>query len=232
MMRRKTNKIWQIPLNELKKITAESSSLAVIFRYLNLSTSSANYRVLKQRLAEEKIDYSHISLGIGSNRGRRFPSKAAPLSEVMVKNSTYNRGHLKKRLLKEGLLKNKCNLCGQKPEWQGKELIMVLDHINGDGNDHRKENLRLLCPNCNSQTPTFSGRKNKKYHYCKKCGEKKDRNSELCFKCSVKVNGLKRRKVKNRPSQEQLRKEIEETSYCAVGRKYGVSDKAVRKWLK
>ncbi|NGX64086.1 MAG: hypothetical protein KR126chlam6_01511, partial [Candidatus Anoxychlamydiales bacterium] len=92
------------------------------------------------------------------------------------------------------------------------------------------ENLRLLCPNCNSQTPTFSGRhRSKKYYYCPKCGNKRKwKKSKLCSKCS----NCERRKVKNRPSNGQLLKEIEETNYCAVGRKYGVSDKAVRKWLK
>lgn len=46
-----------------------------------------------------------------------------------------------------------------------KELILELDHINGIRNDNRLENLRFLCPNCHSQTPTFKGRnktKNKK----------------------------------------------------------------------
>jgi 5-methylcytosine-specific restriction endonuclease McrA len=49
-------------------------------------------------------------------------------------------------------------LCGQQPMWNGKQLVLILDHINGINNDNRLENLRLLCPNCNSQTPTFAGR--------------------------------------------------------------------------
>ena len=51
---------------------------------------------------------------------------------------------------------------------------------------------------------------------------------KLCYKCL----GFNNRKVKDRPSKEQLLKEIEKTNYCVVGRKYGVSDNAIRKWIK
>jgi hypothetical protein len=65
---------------------------------------------------------------------------------------------LKKRLIRAGLLVNCCSVCGLRPEWQGQLLVMILDHINGDRSDNRIENLRLLCPNCNSQQPTFAGK--------------------------------------------------------------------------
>ena len=78
-----------------------------------------------------------------------------------------------------------------------------------------------------------SYKKEKKKFYCEKCGKnKKTKKSKLCKKCSTKINNLNRRKVKNRPSKEQLLKEVEETNYCAVGRKYGVTDNCIRKWLK
>lgn len=80
------------------------------------------------------------------------------LKSVMTKNSKYSRGTLKSRLIKEGVLENRCNNCGIKPTWNGKVLVLVLDHINGVRNDHRFSNLRLLCPNCNSQTETFCGK--------------------------------------------------------------------------
>ena len=67
-----------------------------------------------------------------------------------------------------------------------------------------------------------------KENFCIDCQQKINRQAKRCAKC----NSLNKRKVKNRPSKEQLLKEIEETNYCAVGRKYGVSDNAVRKWLK
>jgi hypothetical protein len=88
--------------------------------------------------------------------------KGEMLGNRLVTDSHANRGQLKKTLIKKGLLKNECYICGQAPEWNGKELVMVIDHINGIHNDNRLENLRLLCPNCNSQTDTFSGR-TKKY---------------------------------------------------------------------
>ena len=157
--RKHYGKIWQCPIEEFKKIVKESSSLSQVLKHFKFATSHGNYRTLKRRLIEDEIDYSHIPLGKNSNSGRKFPSQKKPLSEVMVKNSTYDRQCLKKRLIKNGMLKNKCTICGQLPIWHGEKLVMVIDHINGDRYDNRRKTLRLLCPTCNSQTPTFSGRK-------------------------------------------------------------------------
>ena len=85
-----------------------------------------------------------------------------PFDEVLVENSTYSRGNLKARLLKYNLVDNICAICRCEPMHNGRALVLVLDHKNGIHNDNRIENLRMLCPNCNSQTDTFSGR-NKKY---------------------------------------------------------------------
>ena len=66
----------------------------------------------------------------------------------------YQTYKLKQRLFKEGILKNQCNECGIE-SWNGKELKCELDHIDGDRTNHKLENLRILCPNCHSQTETF-----------------------------------------------------------------------------
>ena len=64
---------------------------------------------------------------------------------------------LKHKMLKSGLIENKCGVCGIKDTWQNKPIQIHLDHINGIRNDHRLENLRMLCPNCHSQTSTYCG---------------------------------------------------------------------------
>ena len=78
------------------------------------------------------------------------------LQEVMAAPSV-RRTHLRNRLVREGLLAPRCALCGINT-WLGKPLSLELDHLNGRSKDNRLENLRLLCPNCHSQTETFSGR--------------------------------------------------------------------------
>ena len=72
----------------------------------------------------------------------------------------YSTLKLKNRLIKENLIEYKCSICGI-DSWLGKEIKLHLDHIDGNSHNHLYENLRLLCPNCHSQTETYCG-KNKK----------------------------------------------------------------------
>ena len=85
--------------------------------------------------------------------------KSIPLKNILVKNSNYSRGNLKKRLIQDKILKNKCYSCGLGETWNNRPIVLQLEHINGDGMDNRIENLSILCPNCHSQTDTFCRRK-------------------------------------------------------------------------
>ena len=67
---------------------------------------------------------------------------------------------VKRSLLRAGVLKNRCDECGIE-EWRGRPIAIQIDHRNGINDDHRLENLRMLCPNCHSQTETF-GAKNRR----------------------------------------------------------------------
>jgi transposase-like protein len=86
---------------------------------------------------------------------------AAPIEKYLVVGRRTNRAHLKLRLLDAGLKRNRCEKCGIE-EWLGEPLAMALHHVNGDRLDNRLENLQLLCGNCHSQTPNFSGRNMKR----------------------------------------------------------------------
>lgn len=90
-------------------------------------------------------------------RGEIVPrTSGMPIPELLA-GPKRNRTHVKLRLLKARLLENQCRECGI-TNWRGEALSLHLDHINGVRNDNRLENLRMLCPNCHSQTPTYSGR--------------------------------------------------------------------------
>lgn len=80
------------------------------------------------------------------------------LQEILDgKHPSFQTFKLKNRLLKAGIVKNTCSKCGIS-EWNGEKLNIELDHIDGDRTNHRLNNLKMLCPNCHSQTSTFRAR--------------------------------------------------------------------------
>lgn len=94
----------------------------------------------------------YTPIGVGWSKDKklktdsRIKEKSMPLEQVMVANSTYSRGCLKKRLLDAGIKHNKCEICGFEGDWNGRPIVFIIDHINGINNDHRLENLRMVCP--------------------------------------------------------------------------------------
>jgi hypothetical protein len=173
-------------------------------------------------------------------------SQPRPLEEVLVENSTYSRQHVKRRLFKEGFKEPRCEMCGQDEIWHGRPMGMILDHINGIRDDHRLENLRIVCPNCAATLDTHCGRKNrvqKARRDCRHCGRcffpSRPQQRYCSRECGTRWDRSRLRgrpkpttRQVERPPYEQLLTEIEASSYCAVGRKYGVSDNAVRKWVR
>jgi len=108
------------------------------------------------RECEARFGFSSRSWGRAVGRGDLRPRPpAVPIAALLVKGPTRGRGHVKRRLLSEGLKQNRCEDCGI-DRWMDEPLNMALHHINGDGTDNRLENLRLLCANCHSQTPNFA----------------------------------------------------------------------------
>ena len=157
------SKIWSFHVRDFQELVKSSNSLSDVCRKIGLRITGKAHRDIKYRCLVEDIDISHIRLGRSSNLGRKFGSSPKILlKDILIEKSKYlfNK-NIKKRLLEEKLLKNNCYICGLSDMWNNKKLSLQLDHINGIPDDNRIENLRLLCPNCHSQTPTF-GRKVRK----------------------------------------------------------------------
>lgn len=96
-------------------------------------------------------------------KGNKYPNRSAHQKKIDLNavlrgdRPETQTGWIKRHLLLEGIKKNECELCGIK-DWMGAPLSCHLDHINGISHDHRIENLRMICPNCHSQTDTYCGR--------------------------------------------------------------------------
>jgi Zn finger protein HypA/HybF involved in hydrogenase expression len=224
---------------KLKEAVKKSISIAGALKFMEMSVTTGNYKSFHKKVKLYNIDINHF-LGQSHLRGASHQTKKSiPLADILVEDSMFsNTASLKIKLLKTNLLKYECYNCGIS-SWKDKDLILQLDHINGIWNDNRLENLRLLCPNCHSQTETFAGRninKNKAketiiYYYskCENCEELvQQKNTTKCLDCYLKLQPTKI----SWPSTKNLIKMVEESSYLAVGKKLGVSDNAVRKRIK
>jgi hypothetical protein len=189
------------------------------------------------------LERLHRPLRPHIGRKRAGQAQEIPLSDVLVEGSTYNRHNLKRRLLASGLLRPNCELCGQDEHWQGRLMSLVLDHINGISNDNRIENLRMVCANCAATLDTHCGRNLPRERVCPGCGQtfvpRNIRHRHCSEKCWGTVLARARRGVPQpgkrkveRPSYTQLMADVASMSFVAIGRKYGVSDNAVRKWIR
>lgn len=212
-----------------KKVLLEavksSKTKTECLKKLGLRAAGGNYKTLMKYINRYNIDISHFN----SDEIRKQKlsllgkTKKIPLIDILTTGSTYNRGHLKERLFNDGIKKRKCELCGQNEMWNGKKMSLIIDHINGVWDDNRIENLRIVCPNCNATLPTHCG-KNKKTEE-----PKIDKRTILT---KNKEEFLIRSRKVERPDYNTLISEVELFGYTGTGKKYGVSDNTIRKWIK
>lgn len=191
---------------------------------LNKRQSKVNIEELTDLLAKYGID--HHALPIKLIRDK------IPLKDILVENSNYQSSKLKKRLVDEGIKKDCCEICGQGNTWNDKLLVLQLDHINGIHTDNRLENLRIVCPNCHTQTDTFCTRKLKQHNYCKDCGKEIAPKSTWCPECALKHNRTHKVLPSDKPPKGELLQLIKEKPFTEIGRMYGVTDNAIRKWCR
>jgi hypothetical protein len=217
-----------------------SLSYAEALRRLGMRPAGGNWKTLRRYATEVwGIPVDHFDPR-RHQREALSRGQATPLEQILVENCHYNRGRLKARLYSAGLKQRRCEMCGQDEHWHGKRMSLILDHANGVATDNRLDNLRIVCPNCAATLETHCGRNKKLLRSCAVCEKAFHASTTEQRHCSRGCGGRSvaalaaavAARTVERPPYEQLVREVAETSWSAVGRKYGVSDNAVRKWVR
>ncbi|MFG2503995.1 HNH endonuclease signature motif containing protein [Streptomyces rubiginosohelvolus] len=145
------------PSGETLRETVEvSRSVAELLRRLGRRDNGHQRALVRRWVAEEGLSTSHF-LGQAHQRDRPGPTPAKRPEETLVKHTSgfRTKTSLLRRALREVGTPEQCDECGTGPVWHGSPITLEIDHVNGDWNDDRAENLRLLCPNCHAVTNTW-----------------------------------------------------------------------------
>ena len=254
--------------SELKSIIAECNTISNVINVLRIHKCYFNN--IKKFIVDNKVSIEHFS-------------NTYDMTKPIVINKQSYHG-MKKKLLANGTLINKCAICNLGGIWNNKPIVLQLDHINGNHYDNTISNLRILCPNCHSQTTTFGVNNTKRINKIEPVNIIEDNNSLSSYdketyyssdesiipeppkdqkapkapkapkaeneknsiSCNACCNKLKKKgktglceicvkidyRVVERPSYNDLIKEVNENNFVQTGKKYGVSDNAIRKWIK
>jgi 5-methylcytosine-specific restriction endonuclease McrA len=181
---------------------------------LGLSMRGRNNDTLKKYLALYEIAFvsrPHLN--------RDYNSDAKCNDDIFVADSGTQRSVVRNRIIKNKLLVYQCRDCGITDNWNGRSIVLQLEHINGISNDHRLTNLTFLCPNCHSQTSSWAGK-----------GSTRTRSTEC--KPVVKRITVPKVSVLASLTVEELTALIEKNTFGAVGEMYGITDNAVRRQCK
>lgn len=147
----------------IKEAVKSSLTLSELCRKLDLSPGSGNHDTLKRIIIRENINISHFDTIKARLRSKVYSIEN--INSILVENSKIVQTTLRRFILNNNLLEYKCFNC-EITKYNDKPITLTLDHKNGINTDHRLENLRFMCPNCDSQQDTYGGKniKRKKQH--------------------------------------------------------------------
>lgn len=214
---------------EFANIVKQSDSYSDVCRKLGYSRNSGSVcKRIKQRIKNLQIDITHFTFGTASKRTLTY-------EEIFKEHSNVDQKSLVKYFKIYSKKPYKCSICDSPSFWHNKSMTLILDHINGINNDNRIENLRWVCPNCNSQLPTTGSRniknreRTKTRYFCENCGKEITNQATRCSKCEYE-HRKQNSSIQQRISRKMLKNLIRTKTFTEIGQIYDVSDNAVKKW--
>jgi hypothetical protein len=140
----------------LREVVAVSESISDVLRKVGLVAMGGNFSSIRRAIGRFGINTDHFK---GQRwRGGKHTGPKKPLSWYLKKDTYVSSNYLRRRLIREWVKQEKCEMCCL-TTWLGKPIALELEHCDGNHQNNELENLKILCPNCHAQTPTYRNKK-------------------------------------------------------------------------
>lgn len=224
-----TRQYKKFDLEELKRLVAESSSFREVAIKRGAKPAGGNCTSISHLCKRHGLDISHMT-GQVHNKGK--PAKNKKTAEQVLVMGDPLSGRMAadrlRRALFEQEVPHKCNDCNI-DEWNGRKLVLEIDHIDGQYWNNQRDNLQFLCPNCHSFKTHAETKARKEQNLPNVDAERELKPPKLKKQKEPK---LRKPSVLAHLTKEQLEALVMQNSFVAVGQMFNISDNAVRRWCK
>ena len=179
--------VWKMKDDDFINMVKKSTSVGDICHTLGSRKGGCMFSNIQRRIDEMKLNTNHFIDKRNGKYNFNYISKDEIINRLKP-NTILDQHWLKKKLIHFSIIPHKCNDCLLTSVWNGKPITLHLDHIDGDHTNNDVSNLRFLCPNCHSQTSTFSmGTRKRKIHICIDCNKPTSGYGLRCLSCASKT---------------------------------------------